>query len=52
MTVSSIAAHVNLSRSSVTERIKRLEGLGIIRGYQVLLVVHAESNVTNGELSV
>lgn len=35
--VSSIAQTVNLSRSAVSERIKKLEQNGIIRGYQVLL---------------
>jgi Lrp/AsnC family leucine-responsive transcriptional regulator len=35
--VSHIAEQVNLSRSAVTERIKKLEQQGIIRGYQVLL---------------
>lgn len=36
-TVSAIAAAVNLSRSAVSERLKRLEQNGVIRGYQVLL---------------
>ncbi|MDI5874578.1 Lrp/AsnC family transcriptional regulator [Shewanella xiamenensis] len=35
--VSSIAEQVNLSRSAVAERIKKLELGGVIRGYQVLL---------------
>ncbi|MBR9728737.1 Lrp/AsnC family transcriptional regulator [Shewanella intestini] len=35
--ISYIAQQVNLSRSAVTERIKRLEESEIIRGYQVLL---------------
>ena len=35
--VSNIAEQVNLSRSAVAERIKKLELTGIIRGYQVLL---------------
>ena len=35
--ISSIAESVNLSRSAVSERIKKLEQTGIIRGYQVLL---------------
>lgn len=35
--VSAIAAQVNLSRSAVSERLKRLEQQGEIRGYQVLL---------------
>jgi Lrp/AsnC family transcriptional regulator, leucine-responsive regulatory protein len=35
--VSSLAQEVNLSRSAVSERIKKLEQTGVIRGYQVLL---------------
>ncbi|RLV60768.1 Lrp/AsnC family transcriptional regulator [Parashewanella curva] len=35
--ISHIADQVSLSRSAVTERIKRLEKNGTIRGYQVLL---------------
>ncbi|GIU19573.1 AsnC family transcriptional regulator [Shewanella colwelliana] len=35
--ISSIADTVSLSRSAVSERIKKLEHTGIIRGYQVLL---------------
>ncbi|MEH6533343.1 MAG: Lrp/AsnC family transcriptional regulator [Photobacterium frigidiphilum] len=35
--VSAIAEAVNLSRPAVTERIKKLEQTGTIRGYQVLL---------------
>lgn len=35
--VSSIAEQVNLSRSAVSERIKRLEDTGEIQGYQVIL---------------
>ncbi|MCE9686078.1 MULTISPECIES: Lrp/AsnC family transcriptional regulator [Shewanella] len=35
--VSRLAQQVNLSRSAVSERIKKLEQTGIIRGYQVLL---------------
>jgi Lrp/AsnC family leucine-responsive transcriptional regulator len=35
--VSAIADQVNLSRSAVSERLKRLEQSGEIRGYQVLL---------------
>lgn len=35
--VSHIAGCVNLSRSAVTERIKKMETAGVIRGYQVLL---------------
>ncbi|QQX80613.1 Lrp/AsnC family transcriptional regulator [Shewanella sp. KX20019] len=35
--ISDIAAEVNLSRSAVTERIKKMEASGTIRGYQVIL---------------
>ena len=35
--ISYIAEQVNLSRSSVSERIKKLENNGVIRGYQVIL---------------
>jgi Lrp/AsnC family leucine-responsive transcriptional regulator len=35
--ISTIATSVNLSRSAVSERVKKLEQTGIIRGYQVLL---------------
>ncbi|MBM7072790.1 Lrp/AsnC family transcriptional regulator [Shewanella sp. 202IG2-18] len=35
--VSHIAHQVNLSRSAVSDRIKKLEQSGIIRGYQVML---------------
>lgn len=35
--ISNIADQVSLSRSAVTERIKKLEQSGVIRGYQVLL---------------
>lgn len=35
--VSNIATQVNLSRSAVSERIKRLEESGEIQGYQVIL---------------
>ncbi|MCL1078978.1 Lrp/AsnC family transcriptional regulator [Parashewanella spongiae] len=35
--VSFIAEQVSLSRSAVSDRIKKLESSGIIRGYQVLL---------------
>ncbi len=35
--VSNIATQVNLSRSAVSERIKRLEETGEIQGYQVIL---------------
>ncbi|GLX76960.1 AsnC family transcriptional regulator [Thalassotalea insulae] len=35
--ISEIAAQVSLSRSAVSERIKKLEHSGMIRGYQVLI---------------
>lgn len=44
--VSSIAEKVNLSRSAVTDRIRKLEETGIIRGYQVLLNSGAQDDVT------
>lgn len=37
VSISHIAETVSLSRSSVSERIKKMEKSGIIRGYQVLL---------------
>lgn len=37
VSVSSIAQSVSLSRSAVSDRIKKLERTGVIRGYQVLL---------------
>jgi len=37
VSVSHIAEQVSLSRSSVSERIKKLEHTGVIRGYQVIL---------------
>ena len=37
VTVSDISNAVNLSRSSVSERIKKLENSGVIKGYQVIL---------------
>ncbi|OZG73128.1 AsnC family transcriptional regulator [Hahella sp. CCB-MM4] len=43
--VSSIADKVNLSRSAVTDRIRKLEETGIIRGYQVLLSSGAQDDV-------
>ncbi len=36
-TVSELATQVHLSRSAVSERIKKLEQQGIIRGYQLVL---------------
>ncbi len=44
--VSFIASQVNLSRSSVSERIKKLELNGIIRGYQVLLTESQKEGVS------
>jgi len=35
--ISQISQQVSLSRSAVSERIKKLENSGVIRGYQVLL---------------
>ena len=35
--VSAIADEIGLSRSAVTERIKKLESSNVIRGYQVML---------------
>ena len=35
--ISSIAEHVGLSRSAVTERLRKLEVSGVIKGYKVLL---------------
>ncbi len=40
--VSAIAKQVNLSRTAVSERIKRLEDNGEILGYQVLTKIHAQ----------
>lgn len=37
VSVSDIANQVNLSRSAVTERIKKLEKTGVIKGYHVAL---------------
>ncbi len=44
--VSAIAEQVNLSRSAVTDRIRKLEDIGIIRGYQVLLSPRASDEMT------
>lgn len=41
--VSSIAEQVNLSRTAVSERMKRMEAQGEILGYQVLTASHNES---------
>jgi len=46
VSVSHIAESVNLSRSSVSERIKKMEKNGIIRGYQVLLSESQKEGVT------
>ena len=44
--ISDIATEVNLSRSAVTERIKKMERNGTIRGYQVLLSASQTEGVT------
>ena len=44
--ISSIAEHVNLSRSAVSDRIKKMEKTGIIRGYQVLLSESQKTGVS------
>lgn len=44
--VSAIAESVNLSHSSVSERIKKLEQKNIIRGYQVLLTESRKEGVS------
>ena len=44
--ISHIAESVSLSRSSVSERIKKMEKSGIIRGYQVLLSESQKEGVT------
>ncbi|MBY6186486.1 Lrp/AsnC family transcriptional regulator [Marinobacter hydrocarbonoclasticus] len=44
--IAAIARQVNLSRSSVSERIKRLENNGAIRGYRVLLRPSARTDVS------
>lgn len=44
--ISSIAEKVSLSRSSVTERIKKLEQRNIIKGYQVLLTESQKDGVS------
>jgi Lrp/AsnC family leucine-responsive transcriptional regulator len=43
--VSAIAEQVNLSRSAVSERLKRLEKSGEILGYQVILAKKADTGV-------
>ena len=43
--VSRIATQVNLSRSAVSERIKRLEETGEIQGYQVILRQSAQQQI-------
>lgn len=43
--VLAIAEKVNLSRSAVTDRIKKLEKTGIIKGYQVLLAEPEQQQV-------
>lgn len=44
--ISHIADTVNLSRSAVSERIKKMEQNGIIKGYQVLLSESQKEYVT------
>lgn len=44
--ISHIAAIINLSRSAVSDRIKKLEQRGVIRGYQVLLSESQKSTVS------
>ncbi len=44
--VSTIAEQVNLSRSAVSERIKRLEEAGEIQGYQVILRKPTNPDIT------
>lgn len=44
--ISAIAQEVSLSRSSVSERIKKLEKNNIIRGYQVLLTESQKEGVS------
>ena len=44
--ISSIADEVALSRSSVSERIKKLEKNNVIRGYQVLLTESQKEGVS------
>ena len=46
ISVSAIAETVSLSRSAVSERIKKLEQNGLIRGYQVLLSESQKAGVT------
>ncbi|WP_371824053.1 Lrp/AsnC family transcriptional regulator [Hahella sp. HN01] len=44
--VSAIAEKVSLSRSAVTDRIRKMEETGIIRGYQVLVTQAREDQVS------
>ncbi|MEP3349499.1 MAG: winged helix-turn-helix transcriptional regulator [Marinomonas sp.] len=46
LSVSDISRQVNLSRSAVTERIKRMEDNGIITGYHAHTAVSKEEGVT------
>lgn len=46
VSISHIAEAVSLSRSSVSERIKKMEHSGVIRGYQVLLSESQKEGVT------
>lgn len=45
LSMSAIAEQVNLSRSAVTDRIRKLEETGVIRGYQVQVRDPAEGEV-------
>ncbi len=44
--IATIAEHVSLSRSAVSERIKKMEQDGTIKGYQVLLGESQKSEVS------
>lgn len=44
--VSAIAQEVNLSRPAVSERIKRLEAAGVIRGYRVVVSESTKQQVS------
>lgn len=46
VSISAIAEVVSLSRSAVSERLKKLEQSGLIRGYQVLLSESQKEGVT------
>ncbi|WP_305856618.1 Lrp/AsnC family transcriptional regulator [Balneatrix alpica] len=44
--LSAIAEQVNLSRTAVSERLRKLEQQGVIKGYQVLLSQEASEGVS------